>query len=195
MSEEQVQAKAGAPDQAKAVGTDVSEEVVSETAAEVNARLLNESRQNKDRARKAEKELDELKKFKASVQQEKMEYKPLWEEATKKLSDLEERVKKTTIIAAVKEVGQKLGCVDTDLLLAAGPQGVLDWDSEGLTPVGVQEFVEAAKKAKPFLFATTKTPTINPTTPGGVVKGMESKKIADLSRDEILAKLKSLPRE
>lgn len=194
MSEEQVSANAETPDQANANGTEVSEEAQKLSAAEVNARLLRESQQYKERAKKSESEAAELRKFRDAALKEKMEYKPLFEEATKKLSDLEERVRRTTILAAVKEVGLKMGCIDTDLLLAAGPAGVLDYDKETLEPVGVSEFVESAKKAKPFLFAQPKTPTINAATPGGAARN-NVQQPKPMSKEEIIAQLKALQQQ
>ena len=172
----------------------MSDETPKVEASELNARLLRESQQNKERAKKAEQEAAELRKFRDSALKEKMEYKPLFEEATKKLSDLQEKVKRTSILSSVKEVGLKMGCIDVDLLLAAGPAGVLDYDQDSLEPVGVQEFVEAAKKAKPFLFAQPKTPTINATTPGGAVRNnvQQSK---PMSKEEIIAQLKALQQQ
>lgn len=194
MSEEQVSANAETPNKANAIGTEVGEETFKESASEVNARLLKESQQNKERARKSEAELAELRKFRDAALKEKLQFQPLYEQKAKELDELRESVRKDKILSKVKEVGLKMGCVDTDLLLAAGPPGVLDFDRNTLDPIGVEEFVEAAKKNKPILFQPLKTPTINATTPGGAARN-NVQQPKPMSKEEIIAQLKALQQQ
>jgi hypothetical protein len=131
-------------------------------------RLLEESKKWKERAVKAEKELEAKSK---AEQAEKGQYKDLYEKEQEKFSNLRKSFLKEKINSSVSVVATKHGCVDTDALLRLGNLEHLQFDEDTGMVHGVDTFVEETKKARPFLFNQAKPPTINPTAPGGQSMG------------------------
>lgn len=183
MSEEVVSKETEATTNAEAQGDEVN-------AAEVNARLLAESKKNKKLAQELKAKLENIEK---SGLEEQQKYKELYQKSEEKYQGLYKTLVREKIKTAVVEKASKLGAVDADAVLKLGNAELLQVDSETLEVQGVDEFVEDLRKTKHYLFQPQKTPTINPVTPGGVVRGTE-KPLNQLSRDEIMAKLKALPK-
>ncbi len=184
MSEEAVSKEtvvdANAPDQ---TGDEVS-------AAEVNARLLAESKKNKKLAQEYRSKLETLEKTKL---EEQSQYKELYQKSEEKYQGLYKSLVREKIKSAVADRATKSGAIDVEAVLKLGNAELLQVDQESLEVHGVDEFVEELKKTKQYLFQPAKTPTINPATPGGVVRG-QTKSLQQMSAAEIMAELHKLPK-
>lgn len=173
-------ANAGAAGEAEANNQPVS--------SEVNERLLAESKHNKKRAQDLQAKLNEMEK---STLQEQAKYKELWQKSEEKYQGLYKSLVKEKIRTAVSDKASKAGCRDVDDLLKLGDVRLLQINEETLEVEGADVFVEEVKKVKPYLFATQNTPTINPATPGGVLKGGQ-KSVKEMTKDEIMSQLRAL---
>lgn len=154
------------------------EQKAPEVVADVNARLLEESKRNKAKAQELKAKLDEIEK-KSLL--EKEQFKDLYEKSEAKYQGLWKSLVKERVRSSVSEVAAKQGCLSVDDLLKLGKSDLLQIDEETLEVSGTELFVEEAKKSKPYLFQSTKTPTINATTPGGVVK-QKTTTLSDLAK-------------
>ena len=170
--------------QDQAANAEAGGEAKTETAAEVNARLLRESKENKAKYQAAQKELDALKKAEAEKQGE---YKKLFETTESKYKELQKKVMRQTIKAKVAEAAGKSGCVNAEALLKLGDPSLLQYDEENADVMGVDIFVEEAKKNHPYLFKAAQTTNVNGTTPGGVtkVKQIGAADLAGMKKDEL----------
>lgn len=137
-----------------------------ETVSEVNQRLLKESQEWK---LKAQQEKREREKLIAKMDEEKGEYKKLYESAQSKLDQTVKKMVEKELRVSVKEAASKAGCIDVDLAFMAGDPKMLKFDEDTGEVVGAELFIESVKKAKPHLFANPVTSRINQAAPGGVV--------------------------
>lgn len=160
------------------------------SAAEVNARLLAESKKNKKLAQEYRSKLETLEKTKL---EEQSQYKELYQKSEEKYQGLYKSLVREKIKTAVSERASKHGAIDVEAVLKLGNAELLQVDQESLEVHGVDEFVEELKKSKQYLFQPVKTPTINPATPGGVVRG-QTKSLQQMSAAEIMAELHKLPK-
>lgn len=141
-----------------------------ESASEVNARLLEESKQNKKLAREYKAKLEEVEKAKL---QEQEKYKELWQKSEEKFKGLYKTLITEKVKTAVADKASKAGAVDIDAIMVMGNKELLQVDEETLEVHGTDTYVEELKKMKPYLFKTISTTQINSTTPGGVVQKKE----------------------
>ena len=175
---------------ANAEQTEAAVEQEGQTQApEVESRLLAESKEYKRKYQATKAKLEELEKSKL---QEQSQYKELWQKSEEKFQNLYKTLVKEKVRSAVSDKAAKAGCIDVDDLLKLGNTQLLEVNQETLEVEGVDVFVDEAKKLKPYLFMAQKTPTINTTTPGGGTLKAGVKQLKDLTKDEILAQLKSL---
>lgn len=156
---------------------------VTETPEQINARVLNESKSWKARALKAERERAEAQK---AADEEKGNFKTLYETSQKELTTLKAKVIKSRVGSVVGQVASKSGCVDPDALMKLGNKDLIQFDEATEEVFGVDQFVEEAKKSMPYLFKAVSTPTINPSSPSGIVtaKKLSATDIAKLPYDE-----------
>lgn len=156
---------------------------VVETPEQINARLLNESKSWKARALKAERERADAQK---AADEEKGNFKTLYETSQKELTTLKAKVIKSRVGSVVSQVAGKSGCVDPDALMKLGNKDLIQFDEATEEVFGVDQFVEEAKKSMPYLFKSVSTPTINPSTPSGIVtaKKLSASEIAKLPYEE-----------
>lgn len=131
------------------------------------SRELRESKKWKSRAIQAEKAIKEQQ---AKAAEEQGKFKELYETERKARQELSVKVIKEKINSSVKTFAAKAGCIDTDAVLALGDMSLLQIDEDTNEVFGADTFVEAVKKAKPYLFQAQRPPTINAASPGGVVQ-------------------------
>lgn len=174
---------------AESANADGGEAGTQETASEVNARLLAESKQNKKKAQELQARLDEVEKTKLK---EQSEYKKLWETSEEKYKNLYKSLVTEKVRTAVAKEASKAGAHDVEALLMLGNKDLLVVDEESLSVDGAAEYVEDLRKSKPFLFGSQKSANINGATPGGAVKVQGQKTLKDMNSSEILAQLRSL---
>lgn len=168
-----------------AAEADGSEQV---SPAEVNARLLEESKKNKKLAQEYKAQKEELEK--ASLT-EKAEFKKLYESEKKEKDELLSAYQKSSTRSAVLEKATKMGCLDIDALLMLGNKELLTYDKATNIVDGVDEFLQDAQKQRSYLFAAGKVPNINGSVPGANVV-QKGKGLNDLSKDEIVSKLREV---
>lgn len=145
-----------------------------EPPSEVNERVLAESKKYKRQAQEYKQQLEAMANAKL---QEEAKYKELWQQSEQKFQTLHKSLVKEKVKAAVADKASKAGAVDVDAVMKLGNPELLQVEEDTLEVHGVDSFVDELRKAKPYLFQTAKAPTINATTPGGVV----AKKQATLS--------------
>jgi hypothetical protein len=167
-----------------------------ETAAELvrretHDRVLKESQKFKTRALSAEDELTALKKSQLEKQQE---YKTLWEQSETKLKELQKREVALRLTTSVGELASKAGCVSVTDLMAVGDTDLLNYDTETGQVHGADLFVEKARKDKPWLFSNGKSTSVNGALPGGTKVAGGKEDLSKLSKDEIMSRLRALPR-
>lgn len=130
-------------------------------------RLLQESKKFKERAFKAEKELEGIKKAQLTQQGE---YKRLYEETQAKLEQKEKAIVREKVSSALVAEATKLGCVATDAVLKLVNAELLQWDDSSSTVHGAEVALGEVKQKYPMLFQRQATAVINPSTPNGVDK-------------------------
>lgn len=180
---------------AQAANAEVQQAVdatATEPASEVNARLLSESKKNKALAQELKSKLAKYEVQEKSQLEEQARFKELYEKEKGQRELLLKTVIKEKIKSSVADKALKAGCVSVDDLIKLGNSELLQYDEETLDVHGVDTFVEEAMKSKPYLFKSTKTPTINAATPGGVGVSSNNKQLKELTVDELRAKLRSL---
>lgn len=165
----------------------------------VNDRLLAESKEWKLKAQSSKKELAAMKEQLAGIERAKAEeqgqYKELYLKEKTRREEVEGSMVKAYVGNAVKAAASKLGCVDPEVALQLGNSSNLQFDEGSGEVHGVDQFLEELQKSKPFLFVAAKTPTINPTVPGGVpsVETVDTSKMTmDEHKDYVKSQLKRL---
>lgn len=149
----------------------------TESVSEVNQRLLRESQEWK---LKAQTEKREREKLLAKMDEEKGEYKKLYEDTQSKLSETMRKMVEKELKAAVKDAATKAGCVDVEAAFMMGDHKLLKLDEEAGEVVGADLFIESVKKTKPYLFQSQSQTRVNPAAPGGV--GTKTLTPADVAR-------------
>jgi Skp family chaperone for outer membrane proteins len=173
--------------------TDGQSELTPEqlAAKDINQRLLAESQGFKKRALTAEQELAKTKKSQLESQQE---YKKLYEETATELKQVREREVASSLSTSVSELAVKAGCVSVKDLMAVGDTSLLNYDAETGQVHGVDLFVEKAKREKPWLFSATKNTSVNVALPGAGGTSVGKEDYRTLSKDEIMKRLRALPK-
>lgn len=132
-----------------------------------NQRLLEESKKWKAKAREAQRKLDELETQK---KEEQGKWKEAYEETKAQLTKFQEQVMKSNIRTEVTKKGAQYGLVDADDLMKVADASHLQYDPETGEVEGVEEYLESARKAKPYLFRKEPAANINPANPNGLAK-------------------------
>ena len=176
---------------ANAEAQQVVDTTANEPASEVNARLLAESKKNKATAQELKQKLAKYEAAENAAMAEQQRFKELYEKAEAARQTLFKTVIKEKIKSSVADKALKAGCVDVDGLIKLGNSELLQYDEDSLEVHGVDTFVEEAMKSKPYLFQSAKTPSINPTTPGGTIRS-NNKPLRELTKEEIMAQLRKL---
>jgi hypothetical protein len=97
--------------------------------------------------------------------EEQGKFKELYEVERKKNDDMFKNFVKTKVQQSVSSVAQKFGCVSVDALLKLGNADYLQYDEATGNVIGVETFVEEAKKTNPFLFSGSVRNNVNPNMP------------------------------
>jgi hypothetical protein len=151
-------------------------------------RLLRESKKWKERARKAEQELEKRRKREAQAQKK---YEELYRESESKLEEMQRRQMQKDIRFAVARKGSELGLIDVDDLMAVAKADMLEYDPETGEVEGVESYLNEARKKKPYLFKSKPATGINPTAPRsgkqGSTKLSEVGKLGDREYRNLLA--------
>jgi rhamnose utilization protein RhaD (predicted bifunctional aldolase and dehydrogenase) len=155
---------AALPTENSEVTTQEPTQVTQEASAE---RLLQESKKFKERAFKAEKELESIKKAQLTQQGE---YKRLYEEAQTKLEQMKKSVVREKVSSTLAAEAAKLGCVAPDAVLKLVNGELLQFDEDTATVYGADVALGEVKQKYPMLFQKQATAVINPSTPNGVDK-------------------------
>lgn len=162
-----------------------------ETAVEINARLLEESKRNKQRARDAEARLKAIEESQLTEQQR---YKELYENTKSKLESTQ---KKATELQLKTQLMPKLsaaGCVDVTDAMKLGNAALLVHDEEENSLSGVDEYISDLQKRKPYLFKSGKPSSVNDSLPPGgkVPIGNGKEDYSKLTKEQIKDRLRQL---
>jgi hypothetical protein len=157
------------PANAEGGAGDMHEDTEQPSTADVNSRLLRESREWKAKYQALKHEREEAEKRRLESQQE---WKTLAEKLSSENKSLKDSFVREKIRASVHDKALRAGCINVEDLLKVGNTGLLQVDEETYQVQGTEVFVEEAKRLKPYLFQQSKnsgkTSTINSVTPGGV---------------------------
>lgn len=134
---------------------------------DVNARLLEESKRNKAKAKELSTQLAELEEFKRLKLEEEGNFKTLLQQANEKLKAKDEESKalkqktlKGNIVSTISRFASDVVDLD-DLLNQPKFKSIieegLDEDSLGLTEEAAQKYVKTLRESKPHLFKTTQS--------------------------------------
>jgi deoxyribodipyrimidine photolyase len=155
--------------------------------------------QQRQAEKKARKELeDKLQAIEKGEAEKQGEYKKLYESSAAKYEELRTSWLKDKVTNSVQSALLKAGCADAELALAAGKSELLEFDENEGKVDGVDAWIEELKQRKPILFQSVKTPTINPSTPGGGLREtamIQGEDLSKLSSEQILNKLRSMARK
>lgn len=154
----------------------------------VNTRLLNDARKWKKRAMDAEAEKKRLEEKTLTSQGE---YKVLYEKAVAEKAQLESAIKDGEKRRALERAAAEAGCIDLDGFISLGDQSLLVYDDETKTYDGIDAYRDDLRKRKSYLFQQKSGAQINPAKPGGV-GNLTNKPLKDLSKEEIMARLRAL---
>jgi len=159
--------------------------------------MLKDRHKAKEKARSATKENAELRAQLESIEKEKAERLGLHKERADKLevkyNDLHRVFLKSQVQLGVSSALVDAGCIDQELALTAGRSEFLEFDEATGKVDGVDTWLQDLKERKPVLFGPVKTPTVNPSVPGGGVKATSTVPGDDyslMSTDQIKAELK-----
>lgn len=131
--------------------------------------LSAEAAKNRNLRRQAEKERDELKKFKGTQSENEQDYKQLWSESNEKLSKVMEKTKRSDIqVAALAQLQKSKVAQDkVDAALGLIDSSLIEWDeTSGVDRQSVTAAVQKLKSQYGFLFETTIAATGEPKVPG-----------------------------
>lgn len=161
--------------------------------------LIQERQKAKEKARAAAKEaaelrakLDQIEKAKA---EEQGQYKELFQKRDSQYQELYNSWLQDKIQLSLSKALTQAGCVDPELAFVAGRSELLEFDKATGQVDGVDAWLQDVKERKPILFGQVKTPTINPSVPGGGARAtsrLTGESTANMSVDEIKARLKAL---
>lgn len=188
------QADAGA--QQMAEEKEVAQAEAASISREEFQKVVKQRQDEKKARRELEAKLAEIEKAKAA---EQGQYKQLWEDASVKLNEFKSRWMRNEIDKAVIAAAAKAGCVAPQDILAVGKEALdlLVFDESTGHVDGAEAFVEKVKQAKTYMFQQPKTPTINPSIPGGgasITAGSGREDYSKLSTDDIKKRLVDLVR-
>lgn len=141
---------------------------------------------------------DRLQAIEKDKAEKQGEYKKLYESSAAKYEELRTSWLKDKVTNSVQAALLKAGCADAELALAAGKSELLEFDENEGKVDGVDAWIEELKQRKPILFQSVKTPTINPSTPGGGLREtatIQGEDLSKLSSEQILNKLRSLSKK
>lgn len=172
--------------------TDTDSAVTTGAASEVNARLLAESKKHKALAQEMKSRLAKFEAAEKAALEQQAQFKTLYEQEKAEREKLLKTVVSERIRSTVAEQATKAGCVSVDDLLKLGNRELLQYDESTLEVLGADQFVEDAKKSKPYLFQSAKTQVINPATPGQGMARSTVKPLKELSKEEIMSQLRAL---
>lgn len=168
------------------------EQQTPEQLAATNERLLAESRKNREAYLRTKKDLED--RVKADMQKQG-EYKALAEKLAAENGLLKKSFRDEKVTAEVTKALEKAGVVKAEGAWKLGRMDLLQYDEDSREVHGVQTFVDELKKEYPMLFSAPKTPVINPTVPSGRGPAPAGKQLKDLTKDEIMAQLRALPKQ
>lgn len=157
-----------------------------------SSRLEEESRKYKRNWQETKAKIEEREK---AVLEEQGKFKELYEHERKRNEDMFRNFVKTKVESAVSQHATKAGCVSLDALLKLGNADYLQYDENTGSVVGVETYIEDARKNNPFLFTQKVNTNINPSAPTGgyeVPRKFTAKDYTKLNSDQqknILAEL------
>lgn len=128
-------------------------------------RVLNESKKFKDRALRAEQELENKKQKDLEAQGK---WKELAEKERERADGLQTKLIRGNVSKAIERAAAKAGCIDPSALTKLGNGGLIQYDEDTEIVSGTEVFIEDAKQKFGYLFQKPGTPTINPSAPAGV---------------------------
>lgn len=163
---------------ANAEGTEEIQ-ATTETAAQINQRLLNESKKYKEQFKTVKQELDA---FKKTQLQEQGRWKEIAEQKEQELSQFQEAFITEKVNSALSRAAEKSGCVDIDALMKLGDHDLLEFDEESMNIGGVEAFIDNAKQKYSFLFRNGQVPQVNSVRPGGSVLEPKTYSPQDIAR-------------
>jgi len=141
-------------------------------------RVLNESKKFKDRAVRAEQELETRK-------QKELEDQGKWKEVAEKQKERADnyhtQMIRDKVSTAIQTAAAKAGCIDPTALTKLGDGGLMQFDEDTQTVHGTELFIEDAKQKFGYLFHKPGTPTINPSAPAGVPLTPQPKTAAQIA--------------
>lgn len=145
-----------------------------------NKRLLDESKNNKQKYLDLKGKEEIRSKQEAEVQGK---YKELYESTEEKLKALSTKLLREKVYNAVSSHAAKAGCVDVEAALRLGTTDLLQYDDEKDVVHGADVFVEDLRKNKPWLFQAAKSGVMpNPLAPGGQVQASKQLTAAEIAR-------------
>lgn len=151
----------------------------TETADQVNQRLLNESKKYKEQFKTVKQELDSYKK-------KQLEEQGRWQEIAKQkeeeLKQFQEAFINEKINSSLSKAAEKSGCLDVDALMKLGDHSLLKFDDESMRIDGVENFIDNAKQKYSFLFRNAQMPQVNSVRPGGPVQEPKAYSAQDVAR-------------
>jgi hypothetical protein len=172
MNEDQIETNvsdstANAPENKPASFENLSKEELLERLARLeskSSRLEDESRKYKRNWQETKAKIEEREK---AALEEQGKFRELYEAERKKNEDIFRSYVKTKVQSAVSQHAQKAGCVSVDALLKLGNPEYLQYDENNESVVGVETFIEDARKNNPFLFTQKVNANINAASPSG----------------------------
>lgn len=157
-----------------------------------NERLLVESKKNRENFLLAKKELDTQKK---QALEEQGKFKELYEKSAADLAAMKKQAMVRDVNFALQKAAEKAGFVKPESILKFGNQELVTYDENTGSVYGIEAFLESAKAEYPMLFGSQKNPVVNPQVPSANPKGgTAGKPLSALSKDEIMDRLRALPK-
>lgn len=185
------QTPANAADQGEGA-SDQTPDVDPAALKATNERLLLESKKNRENYLQVKKELDTQKK---QALEEQGKFKELYEKSSADLTAMKKQAMVRDVNFALQKAAEKAGFVKPESILKFGNQELITYDENTGAVFGVEAFLESTKAEYPMLFGSQKHPVVNPQVPSANPKvGTAGKPLSALTKDEIMDRLRALPK-
>lgn len=158
---------------------------INKLAADKKA-LLDEKHQVKRKLSKFE---EEAQQRDAALLAEQGKFKELYEQTLQKATEMEQKIKDTTVNSALREVLKEAGARSVDTVMKLVDKTSIEFDSDGnLSLDSVRAAVESVKKADAVLFgdiARVETPVVKRASEGPVEGSFEKEVAAARTQAEL----------
>jgi hypothetical protein len=158
-------------------------------------RVVDQRQHIKKELRDAKAQLEKIANEKAA---EQGQWQEMFQKRDSQYKDLHQSWLKDKVQLGVSTALNGAGCIDGELALAAGRGDLLEFDETTGQVGGVDMWLQDVKERKPHLFQPVRTPTINPSVPGGGARAtstVQTRAYDQMSSEELMQQLAAVSKQ